>query len=373
LFVVGRSAAERDWPYVQPGPDDVWAGSREHTFTILFGLRDAPPAGECRLAFDLLDTHRAVPPRLRVSLNGKVAEHALPIGAGDDSIFGAPAKGREHRFELAFPASNLRQGENQVHLTTLSGSWLLYDWVGLQAPAGLILTPVTGRSLVSSITAVPALVERAGKPCQTIRLAVRHLGETAKATAQVDGVEPVRFRLQPGSQIVEVPVPAVDQARTARVSVAVGGQALAEQEVTLKPVRRWVVYLLPHSHVDIGYTHLQTDVERAQWRYLEMALETARRTASHPPGAQFKWNVEVLWAVDSYLRQATPAQQQAFFDAVKAGQIGLQALYGNELTGLCRPEELLRLVSFAQQLGRRAGVAVDTGKTERPRAPVKRP
>ena len=31
LFVVGESDASRDWPYVQPGPSDAWAGLRIHT------------------------------------------------------------------------------------------------------------------------------------------------------------------------------------------------------------------------------------------------------------------------------------------------------------------------------------------------------
>src|SRR6266496_4242398 len=35
VFIVGESDARRDWPYVQPGPVDDWAGGRQHTFTIL--------------------------------------------------------------------------------------------------------------------------------------------------------------------------------------------------------------------------------------------------------------------------------------------------------------------------------------------------
>ena len=144
-------------------------------------------------------------------------------------------------------------------------------------------------------------------------------------------------------------MPAVEQETPVTVRVEVAGQPPATQTVTLRPVRKWVVYLLPHSHVDIGYTHVQTDVEQAQWKYLEMAIDTARKSADYPAGARFKWNVEVLWAVDSYLQQATPEKRQQFIDAVKAGQVGLQALYGNELTGLCRPEELLRLMTCAQR------------------------
>ncbi|MCX6877137.1 MAG: polysaccharide lyase family protein [Verrucomicrobia bacterium] len=46
VFVVGASDLKRDWPYVQPGPEDAWAGGRPHDFSILFGLQTAPPAGD---------------------------------------------------------------------------------------------------------------------------------------------------------------------------------------------------------------------------------------------------------------------------------------------------------------------------------------
>ena len=162
------------------------------------------------------------------------------------------------------------------------------------------------------------------------------------------------WRLRPGLQSLEVAVAAVEKETEVAVRVEVAGQTTT-QTVTLRPVRKWVVYLLPHSHVDIGYTHVQTDVEQAQWKYLEMAIDTAQKSAEYPAGARFKWNVEVLWAVDSYLKQATPEKRQQFIDAVKKGQVGLQALYGNELTGLCRPEELLRLLTCAQQVSQLCG------------------
>jgi alpha-mannosidase len=124
--------------------------------------------------------------------------------------------------------------------------------------------------------------------------------------------------------------------------------------------RNWVVYLLPHSHVDIGYTHLQPEVEQKQIQNIDKALELCAKTADYPPGARFKWNVEVLWAVDAYLKQATPEKQQRFIKAVQEGQIGLDALYGNELTGLCRPEELLRLCDYSKQLAKRCNVKIDS-------------
>ncbi len=187
---------------------------------------------------------------------------------------------------------------------------------------------------------------------QIVKIPVRHFGETVQATLRVEGAEAKAVTVPAGAADFEVAVPAVGTDTAVEATVEVAGKVLASQRVQLKPVRKWVVYLLPHSHVDIGYTHVQTDVERAQWKYLEMAMDAARQTADYPPGARFKWNVEVLWAVDSYLQQATPEKRQQFIEAVKSGEVGLQALYGNELTGLCSSEELLRLLSCAQRISR---------------------
>jgi hypothetical protein len=350
-FVVGKSDPLHDWPYVHPGPADGWAGGRAHTFTIVFGLLRAPQAGECQLQLDLVDTQKGVPPTLHMQINDREFRRELPHGAGDASVFGDPAKGREHTLDILFPAELLRTGVNEISLTTRSGSWLIYDWLGLQTPAGCELSEVSG-TVLGSLKSPAVLVERQGRLMQTVTIPVRHFGEPIQANLQVEGAEPLAVTLQPGPANYEVEVPAVEVATAVRVTVENGGTALAAQTLTLKPVRRWVVYLLPHSHVDIGYTHVQTDVERAQWKYLEMAIDAARKSAANPPGSRFKWNVEVLWAVDSYLKQATPEQRQQFIAAVKSGQVGLQALYGNELTGLCRPEELLRLLSSAREVSK---------------------
>ena len=151
------------------------------------------------------------------------------------------------------------------------------------------------------------------------------------------------------------------QVVVASVLVLCGSAMAADRDdKPRQPTRQWVVYILPHSHVDIGYTHLQPEVERMQWRNIDLALDLCSKTADYPAGARFKWNTEILWAVESYLREAPPKKQQQLIEAIRAGQIELQALYGNELTGLCRPEELLRLCECAQRLSKRCGVKVDT-------------
>jgi len=246
-----------------------------------------------------------------------------------------------------------------VCITTLAGSWVLYDWIALDAPRGLKLTAPTG-TIVGPVESRPVLIERGGKLCRTVTLQVRHLGEPARATARIEGAEGVQLLLRPGSNTVDVPLPADEARKTVAVTIEAGGKPLARREVALSPVRKWVVYILPHSHVDIGYTQVQTKVERDHWRFYEQAIEASRKTAGYPPGAQFKWNVEVLWATDSYLRQASDAKRRAFVEAVRKGWIGLDALYGNELTALCSQEELIRLTGFARRLAAEHAVKIDS-------------
>ncbi len=283
FFVIGKSKPREQWPYVQPGPDDSWAGGRRHTFDIAFGLDAIPPSGNCELLVDLVDTQNAIPPRLRIDINGRSFEHATPRGAGDASVYGEPSKGHEHKFVIQFPVTLLRHGTNHIGITTLSGSWILYDCVGLDAPAGCQLCEPQG-TFVRDVHTAPVLVQRQGKLFQTVTVDMLHLGENGPATIRVSGAAPVQFQLQPGSLSAEIPVPAVDTPTEVTVQVLAHDTVLASEKLELKPVRKWVVYLLPHSHVDIGYTHVQTDVEHSHWRYYEQAIAAAHKTADYPPG-----------------------------------------------------------------------------------------
>ncbi len=128
--------------------------------------------------------------------------------------------------------------------------------------------------------------------------------------------------------------------------------------VDRKPVRKLLIYVLPHSHHDLGYTALQADVEEKQIKNILQGIELARKTASYPEGARFVWNLEVLWATDLFLRRRPEGDRVALRDAVGKGWIAINGSYANELTGLCRPNELLELFRFGTRLGKEYGVPV---------------
>jgi len=205
-----------------------------------------------------------------------------------------------------------------------------------------------------------ALVRKNGKLFQHVRVDISHIDPPADAVISTDSGEKMEARLKMGYNAVFVPVEAVSQEKDISLSVRIEGRPVQKETVRLKPVQKRELFLLPHSHVDIGYSDLQVVVEKNHWKYFEQAIELAQKTEGYPPGARFKWNVEVLWAAQTYLSQATTEKREAFIDAVKKGWIGLQALLANELTGLCHPEELFHLTEFARDLAKRYELSINS-------------
>lgn len=359
FYLVGTSDPAKDWPYVHPGPSDVWGGSRTHTFTISFGLRAAPTEGECRLQVDLVDTHPQGGPEIGIEINSLTFTRRLPNGGSDDSVMGHPEQGRHHAFEIKFPANALLAGANIITITSRSGSWFVYDSVGLRAPAGVTLAPASA-TLLTSLRGVSALQSSPTGDRQPVKFSIRHQGPAGAGRVLVNGAPVTDVQVRSGETACELAVTAVEKETPLTVSLEMNGQIAASRVLNLKPVRKMTVYILPHSHTDIGYTEIQTEIEDKQVQNLLAGMRHARRTASYPAGARFVWNVEVGWAADLLLRRLGAAERREFLDAVRRGQVGLEGMYLNELTGLCRPEELVQLFRFATILREQTGAPIDS-------------
>ncbi len=211
----------------------------------------------------------------------------------------------------------------------------------------------------SPATAIRGLIEKDGQAFQPIRLAVAPTDAGSMAVVRIDGVEGLRQIIAPENRAIDVLVPSVDAERTVNLDVAIGSRTNSYSAI-LKPVRKVRVFVLPHSHNDIGYTDQQSVVEEKQIRNLRQGIELARKTAAYPEGARFVWNMEGLWAVDMFMLRASAAEKDEFVDAVQKGWVALNGMYANELTGLCRPEELLRLFRYATELAGQCKVQIDS-------------
>jgi len=216
--------------------------------------------------------------------------------------------------------------------------------------------PVAAPPLAVSIR---GLVSKGGKLMQPIQISVRFAGADAAVVTTLDGAEIDRRTLTSGQNTFNVLIDAVSEARDGAVVVKVGENA-SSAVVKLQPVRKVLVYVLPHSHHDLGYTDLQANVEEKQMQNITQGMELAKKTAGYPEGSRFVWNLEVLWGADLFMKRRPQAEKDAFVEAVKKGWVAINGMYANELTGLCRPEELMQLFRYGTELGKTCGVRVDS-------------
>jgi hypothetical protein len=205
-----------------------------------------------------------------------------------------------------------------------------------------------------------ALIRENGKPFQIVRVEISHLGPPAKAVISCGEAARASLDLKLGYNALEFLIPAVDEDRRVALEMKLDDGSVRRGDLLVRPVVPREIWLLPHSHVDIGYSDPQPVVEKNHWRYFREAVALAEKSAAYPEGARFKWNTEQAWAVETYFRQAGEAEKAAFIDAMRKGSIGFQATLAGILTGLCHPEELVHLTAFARGLGAAAGTAVDS-------------
>ncbi|MBN2650786.1 MAG: hypothetical protein JXR63_00260 [Spirochaetales bacterium] len=122
--------------------------------------------------------------------------------------------------------------------------------------------------------------------------------------------------------------------------------------------RNWTIYLIHHTHLDIGYTHPQQEVLEIQWRHLEKAMDLIEATSSNPEGERFVWNPEGMWGVEKWLEQASAENRARFIKHVQAGSIGLSGFYASLHTYYPRPAELMAMCSAGRELADITGVNI---------------
>ena len=354
VFEVGKSQAKRDWPFIHPGPADVWAGSRTHAFRIRFPLAEEP-RGTWRLRVDFCDVHSSQPPAYTVAIGSRSGRFPLKKGAGDESLTN-PKAGKPQHIEVRFAAGLLRKGTNEIVLSCADGSWVQYDSVALFNDA----TAKTAAAAVQSVTvrSTPFFIRKAGKVLRAVEVHVGLSGPAGKMSLRVEaGGETVDVPMVDlpffGAVSQEVGVPDSAEPMKVTVTATVDGRSKSAT-ATVAPQRKWRIFVAPSAHTDIGYTDIQPKCAERHNENLDVAMELLTR---YP---DFRWNCEVAWQAENYLAARKGEQLAAFLRHAREGRVGVQALYCNILTGLCSHEEACRLLYTAHAVHRRHGVPFES-------------
>lgn len=90
------------------------------------------------------------------------------------------------------------------------------------------------------------------------------------------------------------------------------------------------VYIIHHSHTDIGYTDLQEQVIYNQVQNIRNVIAILKKGyAENTREKDFKWNCETYLCVERFLESASEAEKADFFELVRKGNIGISATYLN--------------------------------------------
>jgi predicted alpha-1,2-mannosidase len=216
VFVAGRSTAEASWPYVLPGPADEWAGSgglagtRTQVLTILFDLESVPAQGEALLVIDWIEAHPSDPPLVKVTVNQRSSAFELKPGRRGQTAPGAGPADVEQLTVLELEPGLLRRGGNSVRITSLRGSWAVFDQVRLEAPAAARLSAPAAFSIRDTRPADYEL-DVGEERCQPLLVDVETLESEGELWVRLDGRTLWSGVLEAGRSILEVPMPALPE------------------------------------------------------------------------------------------------------------------------------------------------------------------
>lgn len=310
FFLIGSSSAEKDWPYVLPGPADKWGGTwstsgwRSHTLNILFGIEKVPKEGEWLLIVDMQDINSEESPVFKIIINDTSWKFELPKGSGNNTLEGnsteamekiieiaipeneldkrdkAPPSASEnkkaedesvadmeHIIEIPIPDNVLKSGGNTISMTTIQGSWLLFDQIRLEGPEDASLRE-NGNVFLRKVNVANYEIELESGNVQPLLIDLEHLSGTPELRLVLDGEDIFTEILETGRYVFEAPMPAVSSAQKSSYYLFIDGQEIQSGEVERSPQKP----ITPADYADtkMGTAHSRWMIAPGPWMPFSM-------------------------------------------------------------------------------------------------------
>ncbi|WP_242206412.1 GH92 family glycosyl hydrolase [Aestuariivivens insulae] len=268
FYVVGYSNTAKDFPFVLPGAMDYWggtsglAGIRPHEINILFGLSEKPKQGPWKLIVDVLDCNPETPPYFKVTVNGKSWKFRLDKGQNAEALKGVNSDTKEQKISVTIPEDLITYGGNSIQLTTLEGSWLVFDQVRLEGPEHVqLLKPET--AFLRSVTPAEYELKVDRNQVQPLLVDVQHLQGSPKLQVQLDGKVIFEEAVEHGRIIYEAPMPAVRKSKVSQYAVFLDGKPI--EKGIVKRVPKKTNRLVDYVDTKIGTGHSRWMIAPGPW------------------------------------------------------------------------------------------------------------
>jgi hypothetical protein len=363
VYIVGKNRTE-DWPRFQPGSSNGLAGDREHPYMIEFDLPSSP-RGLYTLKLALLVKTPRVS-QLQLAINGHRAMYfqhpVLDYNRGDDEGAYMPNYSVD-TITAQLPTEFLRGGTNELVLTAVddlparddvTNSGIYYDALELERDPEAHFSE---HELSVDVQPTIFYMQKDNGLHELVDIYVRH-NSPMPGVAIVLSLGNAKYtgKLTPGvefgEEMEELSVPEFTAGMKGEVTVQTGSQ-VRRFPVTLTPARKWNFFVVPHVHLDVGYTDYQAKTAEIQSRILDEAIQL---THDHP---DFRYSVDAFWSVQQFMAERSDQQKDLLFEAIKNKKILVPTVEANLLTGFPSLETLLRSLYPAFEFNRQHGGDVD--------------
>lgn len=355
VYVVGKSDPEKDWPAFQPAShDDNW-GAKAHPLTILFELSQVPQ-GSYSVKIGLLVRTLRVP-WLQAEVNGHRGwfyQHPkLTYAPGAMDASAAPTSANSViQFEV--PANVLRLGTNRLVLTALdepsqpeiqSSTYRSYrygesriDYDALE----MDYDPTVTHSR-SHVDAVPTIFfKRQGQALmEQVDLFLRLGGPLAckdvtLLLANHRYVQRLELGRDFGDYLLRLEVPEFRDPLQGKLVLCGNGQERNLRIGPIVPAKKWKIFMVPFSHLDVGYTDYQSKVAEIHARILDDVIKEIQERPD------FRFEPDGFWVVEQFWKSRNQDEKKRFLQLVAGKKIQVPAQYANLLTGSASLETLIR-------------------------------
>ncbi|MGA3196293.1 MAG: polysaccharide lyase family protein [Terriglobales bacterium] len=364
VYRVGQSKDNEDWQRFQPGNANGMAGAREHPFTILFDLT-APPTGVFCLKIAILyETPRLS--HLRLDLNGHTGifyfHPQLDYGAGDWEGTFVPQTSADSK-TIDLPAAWFEKTGNHLVLTALDDPATVENSLGSIAlgHTGLVYDALELTQDPAATYASDAIAADV-RPTIFYKSAPAGLSEVVEAYLSFAAM-PSEFQvaLRIGSKeyrqhiqskntfgenliVFELPEWQGTSSAALEISTATGTRKFP---LDLVAAKKWTLFIVPHEHLDIGFTDYAAKVGELHSQSLDGVIDLIKDVPD------FRWTIDGYWVVDQFMHGRSPGRNAELLRLIKEGKITVPPQFANQHTGVASLEGLARSLydshAFARQ------------------------
>ncbi|NUK30272.1 hypothetical protein HT574_09270 [Parageobacillus sp. VR-IP] len=385
-YATNQEKSTQKWPLFHPSEADPDGGYRFYPFTIKFHLSEQPKGDYAFRIYYLVISPRL--PYLKINVNGttgfgyfqpspsKTTDIALHAGL-HTTIYS------EGVLEVIIPPQLLRKGENCIELISCDGG----DFIHIENiekikrldrmanSAGFIYQYITFSKIdnkgesISSLIIKPSVLYKttaAGDLVERCHLYIELNKPVPKTTFWLE----IKYENEKEKEVIEVPIPETKFGHlhkafyikdgTGNVHYKITGRINGEEFThsgTILRRKKWKVYISPHVHTDIGYTHRQWEVAERLGRNIDTALDILEKEETEKLDIPaFAYHLDASWVLETYLATRRKERIKKFFEYVKAGKIGISHSYVDLLTQYASLEELIRNGEYTESLLRPEGM-----------------